>query len=96
MINQCRFICFLLVIFLLEGSNSLIAQEALGKINCICIDARACASANGVRKVVFTFPRMSALGADVRAVRPLDGVMLEAMTESVCPLCGGQFGQSLA
>ena len=39
MINQCRFICFLLVIFLLEGSNSLIAQEALGKINCICIDA---------------------------------------------------------
>ena len=39
MINQCRFICFLLVIFLLEGSNSLMAQEALGKINCICIDA---------------------------------------------------------
>ena len=33
MINQCRFICFLLVIFLLEGSNSLMAQEALGKIN---------------------------------------------------------------
>ena len=54
------------------------------------------ASANGVRKVVSAFPRMSALGADVRAVRPLDGVMLEAMTESVCPLCGGQFGQSLA
>ena len=54
------------------------------------------ASANGVRKVVFTPPRMSTLGADVRAVRPLDGVMLEAMTESVCPLCGGQFGQSLA
>ncbi|HJA15769.1 MAG TPA: N-acetylmuramoyl-L-alanine amidase [Candidatus Butyricimonas faecavium] len=39
MINQYRFICFLLVIFLLEGSNSLIAQEALGKISCICIDA---------------------------------------------------------
>ena len=38
MINQCRFICFLLVIFLLEGSNSLMAQEALGKINCICIE----------------------------------------------------------
>ncbi|EXY30707.1 hypothetical protein M080_7026 [Bacteroides fragilis str. 3397 T10] len=57
---------------------------------------RACASANGVRKVVFTPPRMSALGADVRAVRPLDGVMLEAMAESVCPLCGGQFRQSLA
>ena len=54
------------------------------------------ASANGVRKVVCTPPRMSTLGADVRAVRPLDGVMLEAMTESVCPLCGGQFGQSLA
>ena len=57
---------------------------------------RAGASANGVRKVVFTPPRMSALGADVRAVRPLDGVMLEAMAESVCPLCGGQFRQSLA
>ncbi len=33
MINQCRFICFLLVIFLVEGSISLISQEALGKIN---------------------------------------------------------------
>ena len=47
-------------------------------------------SANGVRKVVVALPRMSALGTDVRAVRPLDCVMLEAMTESVCLLRGGQ------
>jgi len=49
------------------------------------------ASANGVGKVVVAFPRMSALGADVRAVCPLDRVMLEAMTESVCPLFFGQY-----
>ena len=50
----------------------------------------AAASAKGVRKVVVALPRMSALGADVRAVRSLDCVVLEAMTESVCLLRGGQ------
>jgi len=49
------------------------------------------ASAQGVRKVVVALPRMSALGADVCAVRSLDGVMVKAMAESVCLLCGGQF-----
>lgn len=39
MINQCRVISFLLVFLLLGGSKSLTAQEALGKIKCICIDA---------------------------------------------------------
>ena len=53
---------------------------------------RAGASANGVRKVVFTPPRMSALGADVRAVRPLDGVMFEAMAESVSLCVAVNFG----
>ena len=48
------------------------------------------ASANGIRKVVVAFPRMSALGADIRAVRPFDGVMLEAVAESVCLLFFGQ------
>jgi len=48
------------------------------------------ASAKGVRKVVVALPRMSALGTDVRAVRSLDCVVFEAMTESVCLLCGGQ------
>ena len=48
------------------------------------------ASAKGVRKVVVALPRMSALGTDVRAVRSLDCVVLEAMTESVCLLCGDQ------
>ena len=43
-----------------------------------------------VRKVVLALPRMSALSADVRAVRSLDCVMLEAMKESVCLLRGGQ------
>ena len=47
-------------------------------------------SAKGVRKVVVALPRMSALSADVRAVRSLDCVMLEAMKESVCLLRGGQ------
>lgn len=47
-------------------------------------------SAKGVRKVVVALPRMSALSTDVRAVRSLDCVVLEAMTESVCLLCGGQ------
>jgi len=48
------------------------------------------ASADGVREVVVALPRMSALGADVHAVCPLDCVMLEAMAESVCPLFFGQ------
>lgn len=39
MINQCKFIGFLLVIFLLGGIRTLEAQDALGKITCICIDA---------------------------------------------------------
>ncbi len=39
MIIQCRFIVFLLVIFLLGETNSVTAQESLGKIKCICIDA---------------------------------------------------------
>ena len=39
MINQYSFISLLLVILLLGGSKSLTAQEALGKIKCICIDA---------------------------------------------------------
>ena len=39
MINQYRVISFLLVILLLGGSKSLTAQEVLGKIKCICIDA---------------------------------------------------------
>lgn len=39
MINQYRVISLLLVILLLGGSKSLTAQEALGKIKCICIDA---------------------------------------------------------
>jgi len=47
-------------------------------------------SAKGVCKVVVALPRMSALGTDVRAVRSLDCVVLEAMTESVCLLRGGQ------
>ncbi|MCQ4874698.1 N-acetylmuramoyl-L-alanine amidase family protein [Butyricimonas paravirosa] len=39
MINQYSVISLLLVILLLGGSKSLTAQEALGKIKCICIDA---------------------------------------------------------
>ena len=39
MIIQYRFIVFLLVIFLLGKTNSVTAQESLGKIKCICIDA---------------------------------------------------------
>ena len=81
-----------------DGEILVLAEHALSGAQRFQLHAamRAGASANGVRKVVFTPPRMSALGADVRAVRPLDGVMLEAMVESVCPLCGGQFWQSLA
>ena len=48
------------------------------------------ASTKGVRKVVVALSRMSALGTDVRAVRSLDCIMLEAMAESVCLLLGGQ------
>ena len=81
-----------------DGEILVLAEHALSGAQRFQLHAamRAGASANGVRKVVFTPPRMSALGADVRAVRPLDGVMLEAMAESVCPLYGGQFRQSLA
>ncbi|MCB6973209.1 MULTISPECIES: N-acetylmuramoyl-L-alanine amidase family protein [Butyricimonas] len=39
MINQCRFVGFLLVIFLLGGIKTLDAQDNLGRITCICIDA---------------------------------------------------------
>ncbi len=39
MINQCRFVGFLLVIFLLGGIKTLNAQDNLGRITCICIDA---------------------------------------------------------
>lgn len=39
MINQCKFVGFLLVIFLLGCTRTLEAQDALGKITCICIDA---------------------------------------------------------
>ena len=39
MLIQYRFIVFLLVIFLLGKTNSVTAQESLGKIKCICIDA---------------------------------------------------------
>ncbi len=39
MIIQYRFIVFLLVIFLLGETSSVTAQESLGKIKCICIDA---------------------------------------------------------
>ena len=39
MINQYSVISLLFVIFLLGGSKSLTAQEAVGKIKCICIDA---------------------------------------------------------
>ena len=70
------------------------ADPAVGLATALGVEV--CLTVDDIRKVVVALPRMSALGADVRAVRSLDCVMLEAMAESVCPLCGGQFRQSLA
>ena len=69
-----------------------IAENALSGAQCFQLHTATGtgASANGVRKVVVTPPRMSAFGADIRAVRPFDCVMLEAVAESVCPLFFGQ------
>ena len=75
-----------------DGEILHIAENTLSGAQCFQLHTAmgAGASANGIRKVVVAFPRMSAFGADVRAVCPFDCVMLEAVAESVCPLFFGQ------
>jgi len=75
-----------------DGEILIVVENALSGAQCFQLHTAmgAGASAKGVCKVVVALPRMSALGTDVRAVRSLDCVVFEAMTESVCLLRGGQ------
>ena len=52
------------------------------------------ATAYALRKRMFAFPSVSALGTSEETAFRSVGIVLEAMLKSVCRLLLGQFGQS--